>query len=76
MLRTLMISRMGAGWMPECQRHQFRVGISLRNLRSLVASGCTRLAVPLLWAALRVVSGTDDEGGVLLLRVPLNLLLN
>ena len=24
MLRTLMISTMGAGWMPECQRHQFR----------------------------------------------------
>ena len=67
MLRTLMTSRMGAGWMPECQRHQFRAGLSLRNRRSLVASGCTRLAVPLLWSALRVVPGTDDEGGVLTL---------
>ena len=47
-----------------------------RNLRSLVASGCTRLAVPLLWATLRVVLGTGDEGGVLQLRVSLNLLLN
>ena len=71
-----MTSKMGAGWVPERQRRQFFVRVSERNPWSLVASDCTRLAVPLLWAALRVVLGTDDEGGVLLLRVPLNLLLN
>ena len=76
MRHTLMISRMGEGWMPECQRHQFRAGLSLRNWRSLVASGCTRLAVPLLWSASRVVLGTGDEGGIFLLRIVLNLLLN
>ena len=44
---------------------QGRLDFGERNLWSLVASGCTRLAAPLLWAALRVVPGTDDEGGVL-----------
>ena len=61
--RTLMTSRMGMGWMPERQRHQFRVGVSERNPWSLVASGCTGVAAPLLWPALRAVPGTDDEGG-------------
>ena len=67
---------MGTGWVPERQRHQFLVGVHRRKLWSLVALGCTSLVVPLLWAALRVVLGTNDEGGVLLLRVLLNLLLN
>ena len=71
-----MTSKMAAGWVPERQRHQFRVGISLRSPWSLVASGYIRLTVSLLWAALRVVLGMDDEGCVLLLRVPINLLLN
>ena len=46
------------------------------NRRSLVASSYTRLAMPFLWAALMVVLGTDDEGGVLSYQVPLNLLLD
>ena len=64
-----MTSSMGAGWVPERQRHQFLVGVSGQNPWSLVALGCTRLAAPLLWSALRAVLGTDDEGGVLLLMI-------
>ena len=55
-----MTSRMGAGWVPERQRHQFLVGVvSWQNLVSIKGR-----------------AGTDGEGGVLLLIILLNLLLD
>ena len=60
-----MTSRMGAGWMPERQRHQFRREYEYSKPVELGSLGLHQTGCVIALDGIRVVPGTDDEGGEL-----------
>ena len=56
---TLMTSRMGTGWMPECQRHQFRREYPYRKPSELGSLGLHKTGCAI---ALGNIKGRAGDG--------------